>query len=111
MTIKKPYRVSCSTYTSPESRRLKIVRGPWAATSKEAVEAFLKKFLDTYGPPWEVTGPCLLERTENPTAPWKGPEGYFYCRTPEGFRATLEKHGLTCKGFIDWGVEKPVPGA
>jgi hypothetical protein len=103
MTIKNPYRVSAAIRTSPKATRLKKVHGPWRATSKEAVEAFLQKFLDTYGSPWEVSGICLTERTENPSAWYRGPEGCYYKRTPKGFRATLKKHGITCKDFIDWG--------
>lgn len=77
--------------------------GPWSATSKEAVEAFLIRFLTVYGPPWEVEGICLIERTEDTSAPWRGPEGYYYCRTPAGFRRTLAKYGIICNSFIDWG--------
>jgi hypothetical protein len=109
--IKNPYRVSCAVYTSPQATRPRQFRGQWKSTLKEAVEAFLKRFLEVYGPPWEVEGICLIERTEDTSAPWQGPEGYYYCRTPEGFRETLKKNGITCKGFIDWGMNTPIKPA
>lgn len=105
--IKNPYRVWCTTYTSPKATRQKQVYGPWKATPKEAVEAFIKKFLEVYGSPWEVYETSLIERTENTSAPWKGPEGHYYCRTPKGFQETLRENGIICKNFIDWGTKEP----
>lgn len=92
---KNRYSIKCEVFTSAESRRKKVIDGPWKPTVDEAVKA-LSASLTTKGMgDLALIQPFVAERADEATAPSKDVRGVTYKTVAfDGLNILLRDVGL-----------------